>query len=147
MSGTARRSAERAPFYLGWSSSLLPAHYRTFRGPFPRHLQDKVANDGKIERGWSFRLRGKNANEACVQTADVTVASISAVVGATDAALTIAGAFVRGTASAAAMFGLFAPLVTSALNLASEIIKLYQTAEHNKRTCMCLVRRVMAADL
>jgi hypothetical protein len=126
--------------------SLIGSYERLPNISFP---QEKPADTGKMDRRWSIRSRRSRSstNEQYTQATDGVVTGVSAVVGSADSVLSIAGAFVSGTASVAAMFGLFCPLVGEALNLVSEIIKLYRTAEHNKRTCMCLVRRVMAAEL
>src|ERR1043165_8504925 len=41
----------------------------------------------------------------------------------------------------------FLPLVTEIENNVNEIVEIVQTAEHNERTCMALLRRVRAIDL
>src|SRR3954467_14540043 len=41
----------------------------------------------------------------------------------------------------------FRPLITEIGNVLNEVIDIAQAAEHNKRTCDCLLQRVYAADL
>src|SRR5256885_1940712 len=44
-------------------------------------------------------------------------------------------------------FTKFLPLISEIGNIFNEVIEITQAAEHNKRTCDALLRRVYAADL
>src|ERR1043166_4477391 len=41
----------------------------------------------------------------------------------------------------------FRPLINEIGNILNEVIDISQAAEHNKRTCECLLKRIYAADL
>jgi hypothetical protein len=77
----------------------------------------------------------------------VGTAAVQAVFETTNTAVAAASMVTKAAEPAATMFGLFAPLLTVALNITQEVFRLCQQAEYNRKTCTALVKRMMDVEV